>query len=252
MISSKFPRTIPWPLTIVRGEVRLAAALVVAFDEEDGPLIELAADFLGPTEAAYFSTLRFERRQRSYLLGRYAAKLALRGLLNEPDLRAIEIGRGVFDQPIVLPPQTDALDVTISHADSLAVALAFPRGHPMGIDIERVDPARLGTILTQLSEQEKKWVIASTENGLRLATALWTAKEALSKVLRTGLMSSMEIYDLAEFKVAPTGTWQGLFQHFGQYKATVCVGQSFALGIVLPKLSITESGGDIHRLIPSL
>jgi 4'-phosphopantetheinyl transferase len=237
---------------MVRGEVQVAAALVVAFDEERCPLVELAADFLGPTETAYFSTLRFERRQRSYLLGRYAAKVALRALLDEPDLRAIEIGRGVFDQPIVLSLPTAACDVTISHTDRLAVALAFPRGHPMGIDIERVDPDRLGTILSQLSDQEKEWVAASAENRLGLATALWTAKEALSKVLRTGLMSPMEIYGLAEFNLVQTGTWQGLFRYFGQYRTMVCVGRSYALGIVLPKLSIVESACDIHRLVPSL
>jgi 4'-phosphopantetheinyl transferase len=133
---SRISRTRSWPLTIHRGDDKLPAGLVVAFDSEGCHISELAADFLGPAEQAYFSTLRSVRRQRSYLLGRYAAKLALRDLLHESNLRAIEITRGVFDQPIARCARTQGWGVTISHADALAVALAFPAGHPMGIDIE--------------------------------------------------------------------------------------------------------------------
>src|SRR5258705_11137092 len=142
MLRSKLPHTMSLPLTILRGDDKLTAGLVVAFDSEGCCLSELAADFLGPAEQAYFSTLRFVRRQGSYLLGRYAAKLALRDLLHESDLRALEIARGVFDQPIAPCTRNQGWGVTISHAESLAVALAFPAGHPMGIDIERVDSAR--------------------------------------------------------------------------------------------------------------
>lgn len=63
-------------MKIRRGEDHQEAMLVVAFDERAGGLIELAAEILGRLERAYFSTLRFERRQKSYLLGRFAAKIA--------------------------------------------------------------------------------------------------------------------------------------------------------------------------------
>src|SRR5882762_1639419 len=117
MTSLELPRAVRSLLTIQRSETQISAALAVAFDNQTADLNELADELLGPTEIAYFSTLKFARRQRSYLLGRYAAKLALRDLLNEPDLRAIEVARGVFDQPIVLSPQNLAWSVTISHTD---------------------------------------------------------------------------------------------------------------------------------------
>jgi len=139
MSSFKLPRAVSWPLTIQRGEAQLSAALAIVFDDQSLVLNELAGELLGPTEFAYFSTLPFGRRRQGYLLGRYAAKLALRDLLQESDLRIIEIVRGVFDQPIVLFGQKQGWSVTISHADSLAFALAFPTGHPMGIDAERID-----------------------------------------------------------------------------------------------------------------
>jgi 4'-phosphopantetheinyl transferase len=237
MLRSKLPHTLSWPLTILRGDDKLTAGLVVAFDGEGCCLSELAADFLGPAEQAYFSTLRFVRRQRSYLLGRYAAKLALRDLLHESDLRALEIARGVFDQPIALCTRNQGWGVTISHAESLAVALAFPAGHPMGIDIERVDSARCETIFSQLSDEEINWVRAIGGNKPEIATALWTTKEALSKVLCTGLMTPIQIYKLTEFQPIGSGIWEGLFQNFGQYKAVTWIGSFHVLSLVLPKRS---------------
>jgi hypothetical protein len=81
----KLPQTVSHSLSIRRAEIGLQAPLVMALAEDTGWLNEVAAQFLGPIEAAYFSTLRSERRRKSYLLGRYAAKLALREPLAEPD-----------------------------------------------------------------------------------------------------------------------------------------------------------------------
>jgi 4'-phosphopantetheinyl transferase len=245
MSSFKLPRVLSWPLTIRRGEAQLKATQVIVFDDPASHLIEFAAEFLGPTENAYFSTLRFARRQQSYLLGRYAAKLALRDLLGEPDLRAIEIVRGVFEQPIVHCARSHRWCVTISHADSLAVALAFPTGHPMALDIEPIDLTRYETILSQLSNQETQWIEVSAEHKLQLATALWTAKEALSKVLCTGLMSPVQIYNLSEFNAISSGYWEGLFQNFGQYKTITWIGSAHVMSIVLPKKSIIVNEREI-------
>jgi phosphopantetheinyl transferase len=226
--------------------LNLRPAQVIVFDDPASHLTEFAAEFLGPRENAYFSTLRFARRQQSYLLGRYAAKLALRDLLAEPDLRAIEIVRGVFEQPVVQCARSHRWCVSISHADSLAVVVAFPAGHPMALDAERIDLTRYETILSQLSNQETQWIAANAGHKLQLATALWTAKEALSKVLCTGLMSPVQIYNLSEFSRISSGNWEGLFQNFGQYKTTTWVGTSHAVSIVLPKRSIIVNGYEIY------
>ena len=252
MSSFKHPHALSWPLIIRRGEAQLKAAQVTVFDDPASNLIEFAAEFLGPRESAYLSTLRFARRQQSYLLGRYAAKLALRDLLTEPDLRAIEIVRGVFEQPIVQCARSHRWCVTISHAGSLAVALAFPAGHPMALDTEQIDSARYETILSQLSNQEIEWIEANAERKLQLATALWTAKEALSKVLCTGLMSPIQIYNLSEFSRISSGNWEGHFQNFGQYKTTTWIGTSYATSIVLPKRSLILNEREIREAFLNL
>jgi 4'-phosphopantetheinyl transferase len=250
MSSFKLPRAVSWPLTIQRGEAQLSAALAVVFDDESLVWNELARELLGPTEFAYFSTLPSGRRRQGYLLGRYAAKVALVDLLQESDLRIIEIGRGVFDQPIVLYAQKQGWGVTVSHADSLAFALAFPMGHPMGIDAERIDSTSFEAILSQLSKREIGWIeTANVKDKPELATALWTSKEALSKILCTGLTSPMQIYSLAEFNLIRSGTWEGLFQNFGQYKAIASVGSSYVLSIVLPRRSVLGGVCDIGEIL---
>jgi len=248
--SFKLPRAVSWPLTIQRGEAQLSAALAVVFDDQSLVLNELAGELLGPTELAYFSTLPLGRRRHGYLLGRYAAKLALRDLLQESDFRIIQIGRGVFDQPLVLFAQKQGWGITISHTDSLAFALAFPTGHPMGIDAERIDSTCLETRFSQLSERETEWIeTANLKRKPGLATALWTSKEALSKILCTGLTSPIQIYSLAEFNLIGLGTWEGLFQNFGQYKAIASICSSYALSIVLPRNSVLGGAGDIGEMI---
>jgi len=236
-----------YSLDFRREEKRFRGALVLVFDDRAFSVNELAGEILGPIEAAYFATLRFAPRQRSYLLGRYAAKLGLSKVLPELDLRAIEITRGVFEQPVV--QGRAGFSVTISHTGSLAGALAYPAGHPVGIDIEVIDPARYETILTQLSEPEKRLIETSTTDRYQIATALWTAKEALSKVLTTGLMSPIQVYSLAEFQRLDAGSWEGLFQNFAQYKAKVWIGSSYVFAMVFPKRSVLYLQDDLGKML---
>jgi 4'-phosphopantetheinyl transferase len=249
MGTNKLPRTIVFSLSIHRGEARFAAVLVMAFEDGLDSLNELAAEFLGPIETEYLSTLRSERRRNSYLLGRYAAKLALREPLSEPDPKGIEIVKGVFEQPIVRSGRKGGWGVTISHAGSLAVCLAFPSEHPLGVDVERIDEARQETILSQLSPREIGWVESSATDRQRVTTALWAAKEALSKVLTTGLMTPIHIYNLSEFSRIDSGIWEGWFQNFGQYKVRVWTGLTYVLAITMPKRSAFKPTADFCALL---
>lgn len=224
-----------FPLT--REGQRVDTVFGFAFAREYPTLIRYVAEFLAPPEEAYFSGLRFLRRQQSFLLGRYAAKLALQSALLEHDLKAIEIGRGVFEQPLVSCLSAKIPSVTISHCNEIAVALAFPAGHPMGVDIEQIDPARLIAIRSQMSPVEREWARSAGADELALSTLIWTAKEALSKALTCGLMSPMEIFNLAGIYPLGRRIWGGLFQNFGQYKFIGWISRTVAMSVVLPKKS---------------
>jgi 4'-phosphopantetheinyl transferase len=206
-----------------------------ASESDYSQIVAQAADFLASAEASYFGGLRFIRRQKSYLLGRYAAKLALEQALNEPDLKALEIVPGAFGQPLVAYGSKTTPGIGISHCAGFAVALTFPLGHPMGIDLERIEPDREATIRTQLSRRELQWVDLDLPQRLALTTLIWTVKEALSKTLTTGLMSPIEIYHLSEFNLIGKEVWEGFFEKFGQYRFVGWLVGRHAMSIVLPK-----------------
>jgi 4'-phosphopantetheinyl transferase len=213
-------------------------------------LLTRAPEFLAPSEAKYFASLKFLRRQQSYLTGRYAAKLALQVLLQEQDLRKIEIYPGIFGQPLVSYLTKESPGITISHGDTLAVALAYPAGHPMGIDVEQVELERLEVIQTQMSPRELQWARSVAAEELMVSTLIWTAKESLSKAVTCGLTSPMEIFNLSEF--VPTGNKirRGFFENFSQYKVLSFAHKTVALSIVLPKNSnLVGEPPDFDRLI---
>ncbi len=107
------PRAVCQSITIRREAEEFMASLAFAFGDESLPQERFAAEILGPKEQGFFATLRFPCRQESYLLGRYAAKRALQRLLGTADLREIEVGRGVIEQPIVgVPGQSPSPGVT--------------------------------------------------------------------------------------------------------------------------------------------
>lgn len=224
-----------FPLTREGRQVETVFGFV--FAREYPALLHPVAEFLAPPEAAYFAGLEFLRRQQSYLLGRYAAKLALQCTLQEPDMKAIEIGRGVFEQPLVSHGSAKSPGVSISHCNEMAAALAFPAGHPMGLDIEQIDPARLITIQSQMSPLERGWARSAGADEITISTMIWTAKEALSKALICGLMTPMEILNLSEFYPLGNRSWGGLFQNFAQYKFLGWTNRTLAMSVVLPKKS---------------
>jgi phosphopantetheinyl transferase (holo-ACP synthase) len=113
----------------------------------------------------------------------------------------------------------------------------------MGIDLEQVDPGQHETILSQLSEREIGWLNLYPAERFQLASALWAAKESLSKVLRTGLMANIRVYDLAEFNLIDSREWEGFFENFAQYKGRVWIGSKHVLSIALPKRSTLIFGG---------
>lgn len=178
--------------------------------------------WLHPQEQSYADSLKFERRKKSYLLGRLTAKRAVAALLGEKPAD-IWIQAGVFTQPLVVATGSN-VQVSITHCDDFGAALAFPEAHPMGIDLERVAPDKKEALERNLTKEERELVKAwpyPYETGL---TLVWTAKEALSKVLKTGLMAPLEIFAITKSELHPNYILSQ-YQNFHQYKVL-----SFPLG----------------------
>ncbi|MFE6905303.1 beta-ketoacyl synthase N-terminal-like domain-containing protein [Streptomyces erythrochromogenes] len=150
--------------------------------------------YLGAAEREVYERLA-PRARVPWLLGRIAAKDALRGLLWDggagPVFPAeVPVGNDPAGRPLAEGPLTGGFRLSIAHKDRIAVALAHP-ARPVGIDVEAVtaDPDALVRIALgpgELGLAER--LAAQGDFGLPAAlTALWCAKEAAAKADGGGL-----------------------------------------------------------------
>jgi len=174
--------------------------------------------FLSLTERERLSGLRFERRRKSWLLGRWSAKNLLRAVLpGDLELADIQIENEAGGAPFA---QVDGRPVsgclTISHREDWAMA-AYA-AHPdlqIGADLEIVpaaspdflkdylSPAEL-EIAARLSERERaRWMILA-----------WSAKEAVLKALRIGLRADTRSVEILACVEAQTSAWTPLPARF--------------------------------------
>ncbi|MCO1604465.1 4'-phosphopantetheinyl transferase family protein [Desulfosporosinus nitroreducens] len=178
---------------------------------------------LHPDEMAYFNTLKYERRQKSYLMGRYACKKVLSIYLNEPNLTAIEIAQGIFGQPTVRYFTREMPGISLSHDNSFAVAIAFPDTYSMAVDIETADEEKVEIMKLQLTVAEIEFSKSGILSEPLLCTLFWTAKEALSKLIKCGLTIG---FTLLESKIQEKEFDKGFhitFKNFSQYQAQAWV-----------------------------
>ena len=224
----------PVRLALHRKELTTEAVFAWVHTAAYAALHQTCTGILHPNELAQYERFAVPRRQTSFLLGRYVAKQALAVLLGESVYANIEITPGVFTQPIVKFPTPEPVGVSITHAGELACALAFPQIHPMAIDVERLDIKNIEAMQSQMLPEELRPEALPEESALVRCTVLWTAKEALSKVLKCGMMCPFSLLETVELR-QDASCYVGYFRNFGQYKFHAWVLQDYVITIVLPK-----------------
>lgn len=188
-------------------------------------------DFLHASELTRFQTLKSPLRQKTFLAGRLCAKEAINNHIKNIKSSDILVSSGIFDQPLVNIPD---IQISLSHTDDLAACIVFPEAHPMGIDIEKIDDDKIQTIETQLTETEKNLIETKKINHPEMV--LWTAKEALSKVLKVGLMTPFQLLEITSTEEKEDFV-ESHFDNFAQYKALSFQVHDHILSIICPKRS---------------
>ena len=89
---------------------------------------------------------------------------------------------------------------------------------------------------TQILPRELERAAAAWGSDLNHPTMIWTAKEALSKILRCGMTCPFELLAVKELN-ADCGIFGGQFENFAQYKFQTWVMGETVLSIVLPRNS---------------
>ncbi|MCA0757849.1 4'-phosphopantetheinyl transferase superfamily protein [Paenibacillus sp. N4] len=204
------------------------------------PMIETYNEIvneLQPPEMDYYRTLRAERRQRSYLLGRYTAKRASALWLGEEDADKIVIDRGIFTQPIVVHAGSANIQVSITHCGDIGISIAFPEAMPLGIDLEKADPRQSRSLEAHMTAGELEAVRELPYDGPAKLMVLWTAKEALSKILKTGLLIRFELLELQVCE-AREGFILCSYEGFPQYRAVSFVIGEFVCSVAYPARAI--------------
>ncbi len=226
-------------ITLHRQELTTHAVFAWVRTADCLALHDTYAQVLHSNELVYYQKVVAKRRKTSFLLGRYVAKQALASFLNEPDYAKIEIASGIFQQPIVKFQTPEPLGVSISHTDAYACAIAFPLIHPMAVDVERIDVLSLEAMKSQILPQElQAEVLGQLPEPTRCAM-IWTAKEALSKILKCGMMSPFSIFETVD--VSRQSSWYvGHFRNFGQYKFHAWILEDHVISIALPKRTTIE------------
>jgi len=209
-------------LSLIRPETTLKATLCHYYLAGTTNYDELI-QHLHIRERKDYNTLKFNKQVRSFLMGRMAAKQAVSALNNEKKLADIIIQAGIFAQPIVISSGKN-IQVSITHCEDYGTAIAFPEVHPMGIDLEKIDPLKREVLAGEITAFENKMIVSAVIQYDAGLTLLWTVKEALAKVLKTGLMTPFEVFEISRINFCENFTIC-YFKNFAQYKAI-----SFSIG----------------------
>jgi 4'-phosphopantetheinyl transferase len=198
------------------------------------PELALQLNKLHPKEKDTFDQYKYDRRKASYLLGRLSAKHAVLNLTDTNRPQSIWIDSGVFQFPIIKCPDIHNIQVSISHAGDIGISIAFPEAHPMGIDLEKIERDKTEVVLSQITNQEKVLLKEVAKNDFGGYYSIFSMKESLSKVIKTGMMLDFEFLEVEEIKVNQQ-VLEATFTHFGQYKAFSFLKNDYVFSFALPK-----------------
>lgn len=158
----------------------------------------LARHYLHVDEMPVFTRLAGApgQRQRQWLLGRIAAKDALRAWAAQRSASAEMLHPAAFAIANDARGKPEAQHWPLGRGPSLSLAhsgdeaVAVAQGAPIGIDLERIVPRDADFLKAMASEAERALLAklpAVAAAGEEWATRLWCAKEAFGKLLGTGV-----------------------------------------------------------------
>lgn len=161
--------------------------------------------YLNQRELSHYRNLPVAK-QKDRLLGRIAAKDAVRDLLLKREGRVTHPAALTIHNNAVGCPEVQAasrleslpIKVSIAHKSGIAVAKASA-SEAVGIDIEEIKPRDSGFIDMVISAQEKQFMPAHIDVN-EWITRVWVAKEAYGKSIGKGLQGSPKNYLLTAVK----------------------------------------------------
>jgi len=160
----------------------------------------LSRRFLSCAEVEAAGGIAQVMRKRDWLIGRVAAKDAIRRHLFERGIAylfpvEIAITNDAAGRPHATGPWQQDLRISIAHKDGVACAKAAEGADP-GIDIEKIDVRGEGFAKLAFGDDELRRLPQGDRDEWR--TRLWAAKEAAGKAAGTGMQGDPRKLTLTE------------------------------------------------------
>ena len=154
--------------------------------------------FLHADEKTKYQSLSVEKRRNEWIAGVIAIKLALRKMNPDVQLSKIKIEKNEQGKPFIILNKKP-ISLSITHSNGFAVGIVDPNNNT-GIDLE-IKEKRDSSFVDELISSKEKELINNLKQEINeeLLTKIWTAKEAASKVLGTGL--KIDLHDLIISKI---------------------------------------------------
>lgn len=171
---------------------------------------------LSPQEQTYFETLRFPKRRSEWLGGRFALKQLVSRALDKADLHTIEVLPQESGKPTLIAGGNPVLlAYSITHSNGFAVAAVSADEKLIGIDLEKIEH-RIAAWATDFFHPDEL-----TDTTDEFLTALWTQKEALVKLLGTGLSLRSNEVCMVAGKPRFAGRALEIYKSLGEPEITV-------------------------------
>lgn len=150
------------------------------------------AALLSPREEAILAGLAYLPRRRKWLLGRAAAKHLVRAMTEgevpaEADISVLNQPSG---EPFILVEGQGAWErpISISHRSGIGMAAApIDSRSRIGADLETIEPRDPALTRQFFTDEEAALVPAGGEASDEVIARIWSAKEAVLKLLGLGL-----------------------------------------------------------------
>ena len=210
----------------------------VCYTIQDRQQVPAELDWLTAGERDRFDGFRFDKRRQDWLLGRWAAKLALLELADEParDIRRFEIATAPDGAPMArIDGRPFGGQLSLSHSNGRALATVSRETTALGCDIELIEPRSDVFVETWFTESERAHVEkASPFARDSLVTTIWSAKESTLKALRTGLQAdtrSVEVIFDGECAEEDWGVARTVAKELGEFNCLWRIDGDFVLTI---------------------
>ena len=212
-------------------------------------------DWLSDRELAWHDRMRFPKRRLEYRLARWGAKAAIAASHGHSLDGPVEIGHLPEGAPAGFVGGVElARRISMTDRAGWAVCAVGPPGVEVGVDLELVEPRSPAFVRDYFTAAEQAMAMDGSDADPVVANLVWSAKEAVLKVLRTGLRRDTRSVEIRGEPVQ-TGAWVpfsatadddprhfvGWWRRYGQFLLTIAADAPVASPHVLEGRSLEQA-----------